>query len=317
MAALIPEVVGHDRVIASWLKAQENKRLASVYLFAGPSGIGKKTTAWALAQAYLCEISPVACGNCPSCLKVAKKQTESVHFVEPAGQQIKSEQAQEILRFLSLKSWGGKRVVIIDQVQALNPSAANALLKTLEEPPEETQFFLIVPSSSAVLPTLRSRCQVFTFHPVSVNEMKKKSQAPEWMLRASRGSFEKLAQLQEETSAQFRKTAAQMLESCLLRADFLTTDAWREPLKEKGMWSQYLMSWNYLLRDAMYLKLQRKNQILNTDLVPFLDLLAARSIEQLLSWQEAIFAWQNELLINRDPQLQMETLSIRTQRQPL
>ena len=317
MAALIPTVVGHDRVISNWLKAQENQRLAGVYLFAGPSGIGKKSTAWALAQAYLCQVSGVACGECPSCLKVAKKQSENVFYVEPAGQQIKTEQAHEILRFLSLKAWSGKRIVIIDQVQALNPTAANTLLKTLEDPPPETQFFLIAPSSSSVLPTLRSRCQVFTFYPVSVDEMRKKTQAPEWMLRASRGSFEKLAQFQEETSAQVRKTAANMLESCVLKPDFLTTDDWREPLKEKGMWSQYLIHWNYLLRDAIYTKLKKKNQILNTDLEPFLDLLATRSMAQLLSWQEAIFIWQNELLINRDPQLQMETLSIKTKRRPL
>ena len=317
MAALIPTVVGHDRVISNWLKAQENQRLAGVYLFAGPSGIGKKSTAWALAQAYLCQVSGVACGECPSCLKVAKKQSENVFYVEPAGQQIKTEQAHEILRFLSLKAWSGKRIVIIDQVQALNPTAANTLLKTLEDPPPETQFFLIAPSSSSVLPTLRSRCQVFTFYPVSVDEMRKKTQAPEWMLRASRGSFEKLAQFQEETSAQVRKTAANMLESCVLKPDFLTTDDWREPLKEKGMWSQYLIHWNYLLRDAIYTKLKKKNQILNTDLEPFLDLLATRSMAQLLSWQEAIFIWQNELLINRDPQLQMETLSIQTKRRPL
>ena len=317
MAALIPTVVGHDRVISNWLKAQENQRLAGVYLFAGPSGIGKKSTAWALAQAYLCQVSGVACGECPSCLKVAKKQSENVFYVEPAGQQIKTEQAHEILRFLSLKAWSGKRIVIIDQVQALNPTAANTLLKTLEDPPPETQFFLIAPSSSSVLPTLRSRCQVFTFYPVSVDEMRKKTQAPEWMLRASRGSFEKLAQFQEETSTQVRKTAANMLESCVLKPDFLTTDDWREPLKEKGMWSQYLIHWNYLLRDAIYTKLKKKNQILNTDLEPFLDLLATRSMAQLLSWQEAIFIWQNELLINRDPQLQMETLSIQTKRRPL
>ena len=317
MAALIPTVVGHDRVISNWLKAQENQRLAGVYLFAGPSGIGKKSTAWALAQVYLCQVSGVACGECPSCLKVAKKQSENVFYVEPAGQQIKTEQAHEILRFLSLKAWSGKRIVIIDQVQALNPTAANTLLKTLEDPPPETQFFLIAPSSSSVLPTLRSRCQVFNFYPVSVDEMRKKTQAPEWMLRASRGSFEKLAQFQEETSAQVRKTAANMLESCVLKPDFLTTDEWREPLKEKGMWSQYLIHWNYLLRDAIYTKLKKKNQILNTDLGPFLDLLATRSMAQLLSWQEAIFIWQNELLINRDPQLQMETLSIQTQRRPL
>ncbi len=317
MAGLISGIVGHNRVISNWLQAQAQQRLAGVYLFAGPSGIGKKTTSWALAQAYLCEIDPSGCGTCPSCLKVAKKQSENVFFVEPAGQQIKTEQAQEILRFLSLKSWRGKRVVIIDQVQTLNPAAANSLLKTLEDPPPETQFFLIATSSGSVLPTLRSRCQVLTFYPVPIEEMKKKVEAPEWMLRAARGSFEKLAQFQEETSGPIRKTAAQMLESCLLKSDFLTRDDWRESIKEKGLWPQYVMYWNYLLRDAIYTKLKKKNQILNTDLGPFLELLAGRSMKQLLSWQEAVLGWQNDLLINRDPQLQMEALSIRTQRRPL
>ncbi len=316
MAPLISDIVGHHRLISNWLKAQDNDRLAGVYLFAGPSGVGKKMTAWALAQAYLCSMSAQSCGQCPSCLKVAKKQSENIFFVEPEGQQIKADQAQEILRFLSLRSWSGKRVVIIDQVHALNPKAANSLLKTLEEPPPETQFFLIAPSVSSVLPTLRSRCQVFSFYPVPIDEMKKKIQAPEWMLRASRGSFEKLAQFQEENSAQVRKTAAQIFESCVIKKDFLTTDNWREPLKEKGLWPQYLMHWNYLLRDAMYTKLKRKSHILNTDLGPFLEILAERSMAQLLSWQEAIAQWQNELLINRDSQLQMETLSIKTHRRP-
>ena len=317
MAALIPGLVGHDRVISHWLKAQENQRLAGAYLFVGSSGVGKKTAAWALAQAYLCALSPKGCGACPSCLKVAKKQSENILFIEPAGQQIKTEQAQQILHFLNLKSWGGKRVVIIDQAQALNPTAANSLLKTLEDPPPETQFFLIAPSASSLLPTLRSRCQVFSFYPVAVEDMKKKVQAPDWMLRASRGSFEKLALFQEETSAQLRKTAALMLESCLLKTDFLTSNEWRESLKEKGIWPQYLMYWNYLLRDAIYTKLNRKNQILNSDLGPLLEILAAKSMKQLLSWQEAVFGWQNELLIHRDPQLQMEALAIQTQRRPL
>jgi DNA polymerase-3 subunit delta' len=314
MASLISQVVGHDRVIQNWLRAQENNRLAGVYLFAGPSGVGKKTTAWALAQAYLCPLQPGGCGQCPSCLKVAKKQSENVLFVEPAGQQIKTEQAQDILKFLSLKSWGGKRVVIIDQAQAMNPTAANSLLKTLEDPPPETQFFLIAPSTSSVMQTLRSRCQVFSFYPVPVADMKKKVQAPEWMLRAARGSFEKLEQFQEESSTQTRHQAADLLESCVLKSDFITADGWRESLKEKGLWPRYLMYFNYLLRDALYTKLKRKDQILNTDLGPFLDKLAAHPIEQLLIWQESVLRWESELLINRDPQLQLETLSITTQR---
>lgn len=315
MAQLISEIVGHKKNISNWLKSLQADRLAGVYLFVGPSGIGKKTTALALTQAYLCSVSPEACGTCPSCLKVAKQQSENLLVIEPNGNQIKMEQAQEILRFLSLKSWGGKRVVIIDQVQSLHPAAANSLLKTLEEPPAETLFFLIAPSSSSVMATLRSRCQVFSFYPVSVEDMKKKVTAPDWIVRASRGSFEKLNQFQEESATQIRHQAAEIMESCLLTDDFVIEDDWREPLKEKGAWPRFLMYWNYLLRDAIYTKLNKKNQILNTDLGPFLEKLAQKSMPQLLSWQEVILKWESELLINRDHQLQMESLHIQNHRE--
>jgi DNA polymerase-3 subunit delta' len=314
MASLISQVVGHDKLITNWLRAKELGRLAGVYLFVGPSGVGKKTTAIAFAQAYLCPVSPEGCGTCASCLKVEKLQSENLLLVAPQGQQIKTEQAQDILRFLSLKSWGGKRVVILDQVQTLHPAAANALLKTLEEPPEETIFFLIAPSASSVLPTLRSRCQVFSFYPVAPEEMKKKVKAPDWILRASRGSFEKLEQFQEESATQVRHEAAQVLEACVLKGDFLISDEWRDSLKEKGLWARYLMYWNYLVRDAIYTKLNKKDQILNTDLGPFLEKLAPKSMNQLLSWQEVILKWENELLINRDHQLQMESFYIQNQR---
>lgn len=314
MAALISKIVGHDRLISHWLRALQSQCLAGVYLFVGPSGVGKKSTAWALAQSFLCPVSQPACGECPGCLKVAKGQNENILQVEPQGAQIKMEQAQDILRYLSLKSWSGKRVVIIDQVHSLHPAAANALLKTLEEPPPETLFFLIAPSVSSVLPTLRSRCQVFSFCPVSAEEMRKATDAPAWVLKASRGSFEKLSDLQEEGTTQLRKQAAEILTACLLNSDFLKVDTWRESLKEKGLWARYLTYWNYLLRDAIYFQMNKKDQILNTDLSPFLKELSQKSIEQLLSWQEVILKWENELLINRDHQLQMESLAIRTQR---
>ncbi len=314
MAQIISEIVGHDKIISNWILSYESDRLASVYLFAGASGIGKRMTALGLAQAYLCPVKPEACGTCPSCLKVEKQQSENLLVVEPSGALIKMEQAQDILRFLNFKSWGGKRAVIIDQVHLLHPAAANSLLKTLEEPPPDTIFFLIAPSAAGVLPTLRSRCQLFNFHPVPADKMKKKLQAPEWIIRASRGSFEKLKQFQEESSTQTRPHAAEIVESCLMRGDFLTSEDWREPLKEKGSWPQYLMYWNYLLRDAMYTKLNRKNEILNTDLSPFLAKLAQKSMDQLLSYQEVILKWENELLINRDHQLQMEGLYIQAQR---
>ena len=92
-------------------------------------------------------------------------------FIEPQNGTIKLEASEQILQFLSLRQLGRARVVIIDEAQMLNPQTTNALLKAVEEPPENTYFILVVSELSQLLPTLRSRLQVLRFSPLSPQEI--------------------------------------------------------------------------------------------------------------------------------------------------
>lgn len=135
-------------------------RLPHALAFTGGEASGSLELAWRLAQRILCERENAPCGECGNCRRVESRQSESVFFAEPDKGVIKLESAHEILAFLSLQRIGKARVVIVGEAQKLNPQAANALLKVIEEPPPETFFILVTTEFSQLLPTLRSRCQV-------------------------------------------------------------------------------------------------------------------------------------------------------------
>ena len=195
--SLLKNIVNHGNNIASFKNAVAAKRIASAWLFVGPSGIGKKKTALAFAQILVCENTKVAeaCGHCPPCLRIEKQQSESLLLVEPKGAQIKIEQARQIIDFLSLMKIGRSRVVIVDGGEYLNPAAANALLKTLEEPPEDTFLILIAKSLSGILPTIRSRVQVMRFATLSPAQIKQIAGVEEWVAATCGGSIEQAQRL--------------------------------------------------------------------------------------------------------------------------
>jgi DNA polymerase III subunit delta' len=216
MARLIEAVIGHEEVWAKLLRQIEAGRLPHAMAFAGPSGIGKKRVAWALAQALVCDAaSERPCGECPPCRRVAAAQSESVLFLEPEKGVIKLEATHAILQFLTLQRIGRARVIIIDSAQLLNPQATNALLKVLEEPPPETYFILTVSELSQLLPTMRSRIQVLRFSPLSETQIQGVEAAPSWMIRSSRGSFEQLAAFRSEESEELRTLALEFIAGAL------------------------------------------------------------------------------------------------------
>lgn len=202
MARILNRLIGHSDLMDSLHRASSTGRLASALLFAGPGGVGKKLAAQALAQSLICEKSngAEACGECASCLRVEKGQSENLLLVEPESAQIKIEQSRDIIRWLSLQKMGRSRIVIIDQAHLLNPQAANSLLKSLEEPPTGTYFILITPLIAAVLPTIRSRSQLVRFGPLSKSEIRKVigEEADEWVVEASLGSIEAARKMMDD-----------------------------------------------------------------------------------------------------------------------
>jgi DNA polymerase III subunit delta' len=165
------EVIGHTKQLDSLRAALANQRLHHAYLFVGPDGVGKRTIAMALAKAIHCsELTGDYCGRCAQCASIIDSNHADVRVVQPlAGKkEISIHQVREIERELRFRSFGGKRkIAIIDPAAAMNPSAQNALLKTLEEPPENSLILLITPNAGGLLPTLRSRCLRLSFAPLA------------------------------------------------------------------------------------------------------------------------------------------------------
>lgn len=156
-------IIGHDRQKDILRRALANQRVAHAYLFEGPDGVGKRLVALGLARALLCQTGQ-GCGDCSPCRKVDHNNHPDIHLLDAEGATIKIDQVRALQKQLSLRPLEGKyRVCLIDGAELLNPAAANALLKTLEEPQPNTVMILLSSQPEALLATIRSRCQRLPF----------------------------------------------------------------------------------------------------------------------------------------------------------
>lgn len=153
------QVIGQEHVVTALSNAVLSGKLPHAYLFSGPRGVGKTSTARILAKVLNCTESPKVCGHCPACIEITSGQSLDVREIDGASnrgiEQIREIRDNAIYTPLSLKY----KIFIIDEVHMLTKEASNALLKVLEEPPEHVIFMLATTESSKILPTIRSRCQ--------------------------------------------------------------------------------------------------------------------------------------------------------------
>ena len=176
-------IEGHDTTVGHFRRALSRERLASSFLFVGPAGIGKRTFALRFAKALLCDVNDEAmmepCGTCSSCKQVdAETHPDIIAVAKPKDRAYlpidlligdkEHRMRQGLCHDISLKPFkGGRKIAIIDDADLLNVEGANALLKTLEEPPPRSVLILIGTSPARQLPTIRSRCQTIRFDPLS------------------------------------------------------------------------------------------------------------------------------------------------------
>jgi DNA polymerase-3 subunit delta' len=167
-ACVFDDLVGQERV-ASYLRAAvESDQAAHAYLFVGPHGSGKRSAALLLACALVC--ADGGCGACPACARVRRGAHPDVRVVEPAGatgylvEQVRDELVPDM--YLAPAD-GHAKVYVIDRAESLGDAAANAFLKTLEEPPGPVTIVLLTDDYDAVIPTIASRCQAVRFAPVT------------------------------------------------------------------------------------------------------------------------------------------------------
>ena len=147
-----------------------NERVTQAYLFTGPAGSNKTQAAYALAQSLICE--DAGCGKCDACVRVERRTHPDVRAYAPEGAAgYLVEQIREIVSDASLAPIQAKRkVYILDRVDLLGVAAANAFLKTLEEPPDDVVFILLGRTRESVLPTIVSRCSVVPFRHIPASE---------------------------------------------------------------------------------------------------------------------------------------------------
>jgi DNA polymerase III subunit delta' len=169
---------GHDRVVTTLRRSLAQGRFPHAFLFVGPEGIGKHSFALRLAQTLLCERVPEAkldpCGVCPGCLQVmAGSHPDLLQVGKPEDrQELPIRVIRDLCLDLGLKPMSGRRkVAIIDDADALNDEAANAFLKTLEEPPSGSVLILVGTSAEGQLDTILSRCRVVRFDPLPESEL--------------------------------------------------------------------------------------------------------------------------------------------------
>lgn len=168
------EIVGHKQIVTTLQNAVSYGRVAHAYLFIGPEGVGKETTALAFARALLCSrpAGGDACGVCRECRQVESGNHPDLEIVKQAGTSIKIEQVRGIQRKTPYRSYqGGRKLFLIPQAEAMTMEAANSLLKTLEEPPEDTVFILLSARPQVLLPTILSRCQQCFFKAIPGPEL--------------------------------------------------------------------------------------------------------------------------------------------------
>ena len=185
------DVVGQSAITNTLLKSIKDNHLAHSFLFCGPRGVGKTTCARILAKTINCEkISKdiTACDDCESCKSFNEHHSFNIHELDAASNNSVDDIRSLVDQVRFAPQLGEFSIYIIDEVHMLSSSAFNAFLKTLEEPPKHAIFILATTEKHKIIPTILSRCQIFDFKSISINDI---SSHLEYVAKSEKISAEK------------------------------------------------------------------------------------------------------------------------------
>jgi len=172
LPAMWQRLVGQDAAVRQLREAIASGAVGHAYLFAGPQGVGRELAAYALAASLNCEQG--GCGVCEICARVLRRAHPDVQLIAPQGAQILVDQVRELRQAAHRSAMEGRaKVFVIEDAHRLNPAAANALLKVLEEPPADVAFVLVTGSPEDMPETIVSRCRRVDFKPLSPVEIER------------------------------------------------------------------------------------------------------------------------------------------------
>lgn len=302
-------------------------RLAHAYLFEGPKGTGKKEVALQLAKTYLCENKQGedACEMCPDCKRINSGNHPDVHIIQPDGQTIKIEQIRLLKKEFSYRGMESTRkFYIIEAAEKMTISAANGLLKFLEEPDGQSIAVLTTTEVHRILRTILSRTQIISFSPLTpielMNQLEKNGLTIPIIRLLSQltNDIEEAYQLyHDDWIAQARAIVIQLVEELNNRPHqvFLTLqENWFTQFKDKNQLNiglDLLLLW---YRDVLRTLIGKEDQQIFVDQTDKLEQHALRSSQRKVSQQMAdILEAKRRLGANVNPQLLMEQLMMRLQ----
>jgi DNA polymerase-3 subunit delta' len=314
-------IIGHDRQKNILRRALQNKRVAHAYLFEGPDGIGKRLVALALARALLCETGQ-GCGDCAPCRKVDHNNHPDIHLLDADDATIKIDQVRTLQQQLALRPLEGQyRICLIDGAEHLNPAAANALLKTLEEPQPNTVIILLTAQPEALLVTIRSRCQRLPFQrlpksrltEILAERLELKETEAAVLAALSDGSFKKALGQNRELYLEQRRD---LLRSLLALSSGSIIPLFKladELAAEKAQLLEILEIFQAFYRDLLLLKHGRpETELVNLDLKETLfRQLSKETTQTLLTKLQALDTGRYHLQRNVNRQLAMEIMLMR------
>lgn len=314
-------IIGHDRQKHILRQALRHQRVAHAYLFAGPDGVGKRLVALALARALLCRTG-TGCGDCTQCRKVDHNNHPDIHLLDADGATIKIDQVRELQKELALKPLEGQhKICLIDGAEYLNPAAANALLKTLEEPQPNTLIILLSSRPESLLVTIRSRCQKLPFQrlpkqrlaEVLTDRLELGEVEASVLAALSDGSFKKALGQNRELYLERRRALLRSLSALSSGSTIPLFKLAEELAGDKDILPEILEIFQAFYRDLLLLKHGRpQSDLVNQDLLETLHRQAGHeTTESLLQKLQALEAGRYHLQRNVNRQLAMEIMLMR------
>jgi len=315
------QIIGHDRQKNILQRAMTGSRLAHAYLFAGPEGVGKRLMALAVARVLFCSAG-TGCGECAACRKLAHRNHPDLHVLEPDGNSIKIEQIRALQRDLSLRPLeGSRKVCLIEAAELMTTAAANALLKTLEEPRGDILLILLSSQPQRLLETIRSRCQLLQFprQPLELIRANLQTQLgisddeAHILAALSEGSFKKAFGKDRQLYLEERCTLLKTL-TALSAGSILPILEFAEQLAgDKATLPDILEIFQAFYRDVLLTLHGRDTQeLVNLDLSEKVRRVAGREdVGTILGKLEAVGNARRQLERNLNPQLVMEVLLLR------
>lgn len=326
------QLEGQDRAIVALAGAAARGKLHHALLFVGPDGVGKRQVARALAAATFCT-APVpirqgeglrgACGQCGPCRRMAAGTHPDYVEQAPDGRNYKIEQVRETIAVTKYRpAEGGARFVVLDAVDLLRDEAANALLKTLEEPTGETHFILLTAQPHRLLTTIRSRCLRVAFAPLADELVERllvasgvEPTAASGAARLAGGSLARANAVRETSAYGQRDEIARAITELddLSMAELISlAEVWT---KDKDSVRPMLDLVRALVRDAMVQRAGLPERRLHLDLAPLIDPWAAR--RPLQAWVaviEKLEQAERDLIGNVNPRMVVENLLLALRR---